>query len=61
MVAARIWQRFALPDVLNRRFVSGFASVLGFFSTLLELPAEFIEQCKGSSQLRREGLTILTE
>ena len=24
------------PDVLNRRFVSNFASVLGFFNTLLQ-------------------------
>ena len=36
MVDTGIWQRFALLGVLNRRFVSDFASVLGFFNTLLE-------------------------
>ena len=37
-------------DVLNRRFVSGFASVLGFFNTLLE--ASQVEKA-GPVDLRR--------
>ena len=31
MVATGIWQRFALLGVLNRRFVSDFASVFSMF------------------------------